>query len=351
MNYRDWDEMAADLAGARIGLVAHQASVDELGRHTAERLRPARLFGPEHGFFGWGGAGEEVLDARHPWLGVPVRSLYGEHRRPPREWIEDLDVLVFDLQDLGVRCYTFVSTLKHVLEAAADGGPRVVVIDRPVPLPGLLDGPMLDGDCRSFVGMVDAPFCYGLTPGQAARWMVRRYGLAVDLRVLPTEAVFDARIPPSPAIRSWMAAAVYPATVFCEATPALDCDRGGLIPFQTLCAPWLDPDAVPELAGARVHRHVNRSLHPGIRITVTDARRWRPVAASVRVLASLPAERLWEGAREDFFDLLYGTRSVREGLQAGRPAEAIVADWRDGLAGFAEEVGDFAPEPRRAAGD
>jgi len=332
------DQLAAEFQGAQVGLVAHQASIDARGRHTADVLEPARLFGPEHGFFGWGAAGEKVLDAEHPWLGVPVASLYGENRKPTAEQLDGLDVIVVDLQDLGFRCYTFVSTLFLVMQAAAECDVPVVVFDRPVPLPGVFDGPRLKPGFENFVAQVDVPMSYGLTPGEAARWMVAQ-GLSVGLDVMLLDpGDFEVRIPPSPAIRSTMTCWTYLATVFAEACVGFEVDRHGPIPFQTISAPWFEPGAIPDLPGAELHNHTNPSLHPGLRIHVTDPAQWRPVEASVRILAALPPERVWENAREDFFDKLYGTDEVRLALKDGESADAIIERWQPGLAAFEEET-------------
>lgn len=334
------EHIATDLAGARVGLVAHQASIDPTsGRHTAERLKPVRLFGPEHGFFGWGAAGEKVLDAEHPWLGVPIVSLYGENRKPRPEQLEGLDVIVVDLQDLGLRCYTFLSTLALVMEAAGEADLPVVVLERPVPMPGRFDGPRLKPGFENFVAQVDVPFSYGLTPGEAARWLVVHGGIEVDLDVVGVDpGPFEVRIPPSPAIRSRMTCQVYPATVFAEACPTFDVDRHGPIPFQTLCAEGMVFEALPDLPGASLHRHINAELVPGVRIHVEDLSTWDPVAASVRLLASMPPDLVWREAREAFFDKLYGTDEVRLALQDGEDADTIIERWQPGLAEFAEEV-------------
>ena len=349
------EEIPAHYPKARIGLLAHPASVDAQGRHTADRLLAAGgnlvvCFGPEHGYFGWGGAGEKLGDGSHPFLGIPVRSLYGEYRKPPPEWMDDLDVLVVDLQDIGVRCFTFISTLRYVLESAAETGTPVVIHDRPVPLPGTLDGPMLAEDCRSFVGLVDTPFLYGMTPGEAAGWICERYQLRVDLKIILCTEAFQIRTPPSPAIRSWACAVVYPATVFCEALPLFESDRSGPIPFQSLSGEGLDPLALinilPEIPGASVFPHMIRmgsASLPGIRFAIIEPALWRPVACGVTVLAALQqmlgSQAVWEhpGKRSDFFDKLYGTTAVRAGLQAGRSAAEIVASWQPDLDAFAAE--------------
>ena len=154
----------AEWMGSRIGLVTHAASLCSDGRHAAAVLAAHPevdlrvLFAPEHGFAATAGAGEKVGDMVHATLGLPIRSLYGEFRKPTPEMLSDVDVLVVDLQDLAVRCYTYASTLDLVLEAASEAGLPVVVCDRPLPVPGLVDGPMLDPACASFVGRVQR-FC------------------------------------------------------------------------------------------------------------------------------------------------------------------------------------------------
>ena len=220
------------LRGRRVGLVAHAASVDAAGVPSAERLRAAgvnltALFGPEHGFAGLAAAGVEVGDARHGDWNIPIHSLYGATRKPTAAMLADVDVLLFDLQDLGVRCYTYSATLRNILEAAAENGKAVIVLDRPVPLAGVVDGPLPLEPFMSFVAAIPVPFCYGLTPGQTAPWLSAKLKLDLDLRVAPFRGVPPPErwIPPSPAIRSPAHALAYPATVLFEAFPALDVGR------------------------------------------------------------------------------------------------------------------------------
>lgn len=355
---------ARRLGAARVGLLAHPASVHRGGAHAADLLREAlgdrlvALFGPEHGFFGAGGPGETVADQVHPRYGIPVRSLYGDHRRPPAEWLRDLDALVVDLQDLGVRCYTYVSTLRLVLEAAAGAGIRVVVADRPIPLPEVVDGPPLDPALESFVGAIRAPLAYGMTPAETARWLAAEYSLPVDLELAPLRGWTrrDAGpsrgvpwVPPSPGIRSWDAARAYAATVFTEALPALDCDRGGLLPFQVLGMDGLSAGEATaalarlDLPGVRFHDHryfARDRWMDGVRLTVTDARAFRPVRTGVALLSVFQslrgADALWgaAGTREDFFDRLMGVTWVRRALRQDYPPATIAAWWAPRLRAF-----------------
>ena len=158
----------------RIGLVTHPAALTVRGQWSADLLwdEPdltlACLLGPEHGLFGQTGAGEPVASAEHPAWRIPMHSLYGTQRKPTPEMLDGLDVILVDLQDLGVRCYTFVSTLFLVLEAAAELSIPVVVTDRPIPFPDVVDGPMRDAQFQSFVAQNELPLVYGMSQGECA---------------------------------------------------------------------------------------------------------------------------------------------------------------------------------------
>ncbi len=362
-DHPDW------LRGRRAGLVAHPASVDARGVPSMERLRQAgvnlvALFGPEHGFTGSGGAGETIPDGRHPASGLHVYSLYGDTRKPTPAMLRDLEVLIFDLQDVGARPYTYVSTLRYVLEAAAENGKAVIVADRPIPLPRVVDGPMLEAAFESFVGAIRTPIAYGMTPGETARWLKEDLALNLDLRVAPMQGFrrdraerSDRWIPPSPAIRSWACAASFPATVFFEAVPAVDHGRGTETPFQVVGAPWLDALALADalaghpLPGVRIEPCVYPARQGpyqgqevrGIRLEITDAALFRPVQTGVTILFALQSvygsEAIWEtsDARPDFFDKLMGTDTVRRALLDGSAPEAIVAGWENNCSAFVEK--------------
>ncbi len=364
------DDPGRWLGGGRVALLSHQAAVSPCGATTAERLqallgdRLGALLGPEHGYFGTAGPGHATRDERHPRWNIPVHALYGEHRAPTPPMLADIDVLVVDFQDLGARCYTYLATLRRTLEAAARVGLRVVVADRPVPLPQTLDGPPLDPACRGFVADAAVPMAYGMTPGETARWLQRGIGGALDLRVAPCSGWVRAPrrdagcaewIPPSPAIRTWESAELYLATVFSEAFPDVDVGRQTPLAFRVLSTPWLDPWRLCDTLAGQVlegvslhpHRYVvpgsgggSDELRDGVRLTVTDPLRFRPVATSVALLEGLGRqagrERLWaqEGARPGFFDQLYGSTRTREALQAGVDWRRICADWESDLEAF-----------------
>ncbi len=357
------------LAGRRIGLVSHTAALSAEGATSAEALHGApglrlvSLFAPEHGFFGAAGAGDPVHSRRHPVWGIPVHSLYGARLAPTRAHLRGLDTLIIDLQDLGARCYTYVSTLRHVLQAAAAAGTPVLVADRPIPLPLTADGPGLQPGFESFVGSVRLPLAYAMTPGETALWIRDDLALDLDLTVIPMAGYRrDARrgsdwpawVPPSPGIRSWETAACYLTTVFTEAIPAVSCGRTTPLPFQVFGAPWMKAEAVREalaaerLPGVSFHPHpfipptdpFAGQLIPGLRMVVADPCRFRPVLTSVAILAVLQRlhgpRRLWQaaGTRPDFFDKLYGTDAVRLALRDGDTPAAIAARWEPDLRRF-----------------
>ncbi len=237
----------AAAAPAPFGLLSQQATPTAplLRRTFGNRLKC--LFSPEHGWFGLAAAGEKTASETHPLWRIPVHSLYGAARRPSPEMFQGLARVVVDLQDIGVRCYTYLATLKNMLEAATEAQVPVTVLDRPIPLGGTVDGPLREERFSSFVAPLDIPLCHGMTPGECATYIVREGKLAVDLTVIRMRDWSHARrepwmnfTPPSPAIRNWDCAALYPATVFTEAYPALDCDRDGPFAFRVLGAPWLD---------------------------------------------------------------------------------------------------------------
>lgn len=366
------------LRGRRIGIVTHAAAVDARGAPAVLRLRDAPgvravwAAGPEHGFWGAAGAGATVDDAaRDDLLDLPVYTLYGARRAPDAAMLADVDAVVFDMQDIGARAYTYVSTLAAVARACAAAGKTLIVADRPVPLPGLADGPIAESAHASFVALPGLPLAYGLTPGGAARWLCRaealRLGSRLDLRVAACAPARRADatppwLPPSPALLSWESAACFPATVLLEAFPAADHGRTTGLPFQVFGHPDVAARALIErLAAARLlgvrfdaHRYHRRPRAPepttesavmtGVRMTITDPERYRPALTGVAIVHALQGEygvaRWWKdaGARPDWFDKLMGTDRVRLALQAGLTPRAIAASWRAGLAAYRRQA-------------
>jgi uncharacterized protein YbbC (DUF1343 family) len=280
--------------------------------------------------------------------------------------LNGVDVIVFDIQDIATRCYTYVSTLRLVLEAAAENGKPVIVADRPIPLPNAVDGPLLNPGFTSFVGAIPSPVAYGMTPGETASWLRDKLRLDVNLRVARIanyvrqpgrDAAWPPWMPPSPAIVSWESARCFPVTVFFEALPSVDHGRKTNLPFQVFGAPWIRPEPMAEtlndlrLPGVLFHPHrydcrpreADPMILNGVRITVTDPLTFRPVETAVWILASLQdrygKRRLWQdhGTRPEFFDKLFGTDTVRTALLDGTSPTAIIRQWRPSLSVFRSE--------------
>jgi uncharacterized protein YbbC (DUF1343 family) len=361
------------LLGKRVGLVAHAASVTADGRHAIDVLRKSgvdvrRLFGPEHGLRGTAAAGERVESGKDAASGLPVVSLYGERTKPRAEDLAGLDVLVVDLQDAGVRFYTYASTMLLCLEAAAEAGLEVVVLDRPNPLGGSrAAGPMRDSaeDLPvKLVNMAPGPLLHGLTLGEMARFVNARRATPARLTVVPltgwkrTMTWADTGRPwvaPSPNLRTAEAALVYPGTCLLEATNVTE-GRGTEAPFLLFGAPWLRTEpllAVLRPPGLRLEatsfvpaaskaapepKHMGQPCR-GLRVHVEDAASVRPYAFGIALLAALRStqpELAWVQGGE-WLDTLLGTRRVRRALEGGDAVSAILAADEPGLESFGRE--------------
>lgn len=365
--------------GQHLGLIVnHTAQVDtthliDLAHRTAD-VELVALFGPEHGLRGEADAGEAVEDGRDPRTGVPIYSLYGATRKPDPETLEDLDALVFDIQDVGARFYTYISTMGLAMQAAAEADLPFVVLDRPNPLGGqYVSGFLLEDEHESFVGQYPIPVAHGLTVAELAR-MIKGEGLLPGLDELQLDVVemegweramrWPATglpwVSPSPNIPSVEAALVYAGTCFFEATSASE-GRGTDEPFTLLGAPWADGQALTdtlnarELPGARfalarftpmpnegaAEPKLEGEDLEGIRIEVTDAEAYEPVETGIHVLHAFHAQARQQDV-DDFIERpetlarLAGTDNLRQMLQRGEGPEAIIASWQDAADAFRE---------------
>jgi len=346
------------LEGKSVGLVVHAASVTADGRHAIDVLWDldldiARLFSPEHGLRGRAAAGEQVESGLDPVSGLPVVSLYGAHKKPTREDLEGLDVLVFDLQGAGVRFYTYVSTLMLCLEAAAEAGLELVVLDRPNPLGGeRVEGPVSAPRTEvpeSFVNMAPGPLVHGLTLGEMARYVNASLDQPADLTVIPMQGwersmVWDDTgrpwISPSPNLRSADAALAYPGSAVLEATNVSE-GRGTLDPFLLIGAPWLDPSRVRvSVPGFRLEpttftpeswpaapkpKHMDEEC-VGFKVVVTDRSAAEPYRLGVSLVTELMTQPGFEWRRDgEALTWLMGTQRLYEDIQAGMSVDEIVA--------------------------
>ncbi len=354
------------IEGRRLGLITHASGVGRDGRRSADLLharvgsRLVRLFSPEHGLGGDRGEGEQVGDAIDARTGLAVFSLYGGTRGPTRDMLEGIDLLLFDLQDVGARYYTYVSTMALSMEAAGEAGIPFVVLDRPNPVGAPVQGPVLDPAYASFVGLYPIPARHGMTVGELARLFVGAFGIDVDLRVVPVagwrrETWFDETglpwIPPSLNMPELESAAHYPGTCLFEGT-GLSVGRGTERAFQQLGAPWLDGQAwagrlrAHRLPGVDIEAVTFTPDRPsdgkfdgvplsGIRLRVTDRAAYDPVATAVTALGAaraLAGDR-WTW-RAEHFDRLAGSSALREAIEARVAPAEIAAGWRTALADF-----------------
>ena len=351
-------EKGAPLRGRRVGLLGHAASVTADGRHAIDVLRGAgvevvRLFGPEHGLRGLAAAGEKVDGGTDAASGLPVVSLYGARTKPTAGDLRGLDALVVDLQDAGVRFYTYASTMILCLDAAAEAGLDVVVLDRPNPLGGeRVEGPERDPAMPwSLVSVAPGPLVHGLTLGEMATLVnarrprpgrvsvVRMTGWS---RAMPWAETGRPWVNPSPNLRSAEAATAYPGTALLEATNASE-GRGTEAPFLLVGAPWVKPDALareaatagfaleptaftPEASSAApAPKHVGVPCR-GVRVRVTDPQAAVPFALGLRLLVGLRRHSEFAWVREGaWLDTLTGTKAVRAALERGDAVETILA--------------------------
>jgi uncharacterized protein YbbC (DUF1343 family) len=348
----------APLRGRRVGLLGHAVSVAADGRHAIDVLRGAgvdvvRLFGPEHGLRGLAAAGEEVEGGVDAASGLPVVSLYGSRTRPSAEDLRGLDVLVVDLQDAGVRFYTYASTMLLCLEAAAAAGIEVVVLDRPNPLGGeRVEGPERDPTMPfSLVSVAPGPLVHGLTLGEMARLVSGGRDKPGRVSVVPMSGwrrdmtwgeTGRPWVNPSPNLRSAEAALAYPGTCLLEATNATE-GRGTEAPFLLVGAPWVKADALareaatpgfvlepatftPQASAAAPEPKHEGAPCRGVRVRVSDPAAAHPFALGLRLLVALRRHPEFAWVREGaWLDTLTGTKAVRAALERGEKVEAILA--------------------------
>ena len=357
--------------GKSVALITNHTGLLSTGEPVLDALRKrgvrvVRLFGPEHGIRGMAAAGEHVRDSLDAASGVPVVSLYGVVNKPTPAMLADVELLLYDVQDVGARFYTYISTMALAMEAAAERGIPFVVLDRPNPLGGLLiDGPILEDSLKSFVGFARLPIVYGLTCGELALMLngegMLSNGVQADLTVVTMDGWQRLMrwsdtgrdwLPPSPNIRSAEAALVYPATCLIEGTNVSE-GRGTERPFLLIGAPFIDGRklaaelsdlSLPGLAFSATEFTPATSKHAGVgcqgvSIQVQDPARLRPTAAGMRILATIqrmyPAEL--QVRRKSFLRLI-GSAEAYQVLTAGGDLDDLLARWQIAL----EEFGNRA---------
>ncbi len=371
------------LQGKRVGAIVNPTSVDSRFRHLADLLagtagvKLAALFGPEHGVRGEAQYMVAVGEARDRRTGVPVHSLYGstfESLSPRPEWLRGLDALVFDIQDVGSRYYTYVYTMALAMKAAAKARVPFYVLDRPNPLNGAaLEGNLVGEGFRSFVGLYALPNRHGMTAGELARLFNAQEGFGCELTVVPCEGWRRAQfwgdtglpfISPSPNMPTPDTALVYPGMCLGEGTNVSE-GRGTCRPFEQFGAPWVDTDALlarlakEDLPGVTFRavgftptfdKYTGESCN-GAFIHVTDREAFLPLRTGIAIFQALhdlgPGKFDWRADAYEFvedvpaFDLLCGTDQVRRGIEEGWPLDRLMEGFSSQTEAFAKQRAPF----------
>ncbi len=340
------------LQGKRVALMVNQSSlVGSTGTHLVDTLLSqginiVRLFVPEHGLRGKVDAGKNVRSGVDEKTGLPVVSLYGQRKRPTPEMLADIDLLVFDLQDVGTRFYTYISSMHYLMEACAEEGKTFVVCDRPNPN-DFIDGPILEPDCRSFIGVDPLPVAHGMTVGELAlmidgeRWL--RGGNTCHVKVIPMDGwshgdPYELPVRPSPNLPNSRSIELYPSLCFFEAT-IMSVGRGTSKPFQAIGYPDKRFGNIVYTPQIKLGEDSN-PRHKGKLCYGTD---YTSVSLPKRQIALGPLLDYYRKAdslglqlinQRQLFDLLAGTKKLRQQLSSGLSEEEIRASWQAGLKAF-----------------
>lgn len=340
------------LEGKRVALMVNQSSlVGATGTHLVDTLlsrgvKVVRLFVPEHGLRGKVDAGKAVKSEIDEKTQLPVVSLYGQHRRPTPEMLEDVDLLLFDLQDVGTRFYTYISSMHYLMEACAEEGKTFVVCDRPNPN-DFVDGPILQPDCRSFVGVDPLPIAHGLTVGELAlmidgeRWL--RRGRSCRLKVIPLVGwshgqPYELPVRPSPNLPNSQAIALYPSLCLFEAT-IMSVGRGTDKPFQALGHPNAGFGQLVFTPRIKVGEDSN-PRHKGEPCYGIDYREKGLPKGQISLTPLIDLYRKAESLglqlinQRQLFDLLAGTKKLRSQLASGLSEAEIRASWKADLEAY-----------------
>ncbi len=362
------------LEGKRAGIITNQTGIASSGEHVVDILSGIQgisigaLYAPEHGIRGDLPDATKMVSYVDKRTGIQVWSLYGEHFKPTKEMLEDVDVLIYDIQDVGARFYTFISTMGLAMEAASEFGIQFIVLDRPNPINGVtIEGPIIEEEHFSFVGQYPIPVRYGMTPGEMARmikgeeWMGGMEEL--DLKVIPMEGWqrtmwYDQTglpwIKPSPNIPSILTAAVYPGLCLVEALNVSE-GRGTMRPFEQIGAPWIDshklaetmnsfrlpgiffkpitftPVMLPQAAPWNKYRDQDVN---GLSLIITERERLRPLQVMVHLIVALKRHYAAELELRKNLERLIGISSFRQSINDLRTPEEILAEWEQGIQAF-----------------
>ena len=343
------DDYLPLLEGKRVGVVGNQTSI--VGKtHLVDSLLSLgitvkKIYTPEHGFRGTADAGARINNGKDEKTSLPIISLFGKNKKPTPEMLQGIDIILFDLQDVGVRFYTYISTMSYVMEAAAENKLPVIVLDRPNPNGFFVDGPMLKPENTSFVGMHQVPVVYGMTIGEYAKmvngegWL--KGGVACDLTVIPIKgynrnAIYELPVKPSPNLPNWESVYLYPTLCFFEGTIA-SVGRGTETPFQVYGHPNMrgsytfTPQSTsgaskPLLEGQRCRgENLVEFAHDYLNNTDQLHLEW---------LIEAYLQLKDKGFFNNYFHLLSGDKQMQKDIENGKSADEVRASWEDDLEAF-----------------
>jgi uncharacterized protein YbbC (DUF1343 family) len=358
------------IKGKRVGLITNPTGIDQNLTSVVDLLfndpdvELTALYGPEHGVRGSAQAGAYVEYYIDEKTNLPVYSLYGKTKKPTPEMLENVDVLLFDIQDVGTRFYTYIYTMAYAMEAAKENNIPFIVLDRPNPLGGhKVEGPVLETEYKSFVGNYEIPLRHGMTVGELAKLFNKEFNIGADLTVVEMDGwkrnmFYDETplefVPPSPNMPTLDTALVYPGAALIEGTNVSE-GRGTTKPFELIGAPFINSDDLAEelnsldLPGVKFRaasfiptfsKHAGTLSH-GIQIHITDRNSFKPVETGLHLVKTIhdmyPEDfqfRPEDSRGISFFDLLTGNGWIREAIENGQSVEEIKAQWEDELNQF-----------------
>lgn len=338
------------LKGKNVGVVANQTSFLENEKEhlvdflVSKDIKVNKVFAPEHGFRGTADAGEHVKDGIDSKTGIPIISLYGSNKKPSQEQLKGLDVVVFDIQDVGARFYTYISTLHYIMEACAEAGIPVVVFDRPNPNGHYIDGPILEKEHQSFVGMHPIPIVHGMTIGEYAKmingegWLKDKMQCelsVIEMKNYTHNTPYSLPIKPSPNLPNDKAINLYPSLCFFEGT-FINAGRGTEMQFQVFGAPSLPASQFPFTYTPQSNEGAKEPKFKGQLCHGKDLRQ-EPRLNKINLEWLIETYNA-NGKRKDFFNSFFvklaGTKELQQQIEQGLSANAIRDSWKEGLVDF-----------------
>lgn len=362
------------IKGKRLGIITNHTAILTDGTHLVDKLHSNKdvkvtvLFGPEHGIRGDAGAGEKIDNSVDAKTGIPVISLYGKHKKPTAEMLKDVDILIFDIQDVGARFYTYISTLYHCLESAAENNKPILILDRPNPIsPMKLEGPIRKEEFKSFVGIAPMPMNHGLTIGELAAYfageLLPKENFFPQLTVIKIKNWDRTKfysglkgnwVKPSPNIPTLNTAVIYPGTCLIEGTNISE-GRGTDSPFLILGAPYINGDSILRemkklnltgvtfsssgftpiaIADAAPNPKYKNEKCGGLKITITDPHKIEPVKIALHFISLVRKMYPEQFQFKSGFERLSGDKKIREMIEQNVSVDDMIKSWSEEIISF-----------------